>query len=238
MKFSVDPEEIKKFENSSGEWENPEGEFKILRKINPLRISYVTEKISEHFPGRPFSELKILDAGCGGGLASIALAEEGFNVTGLDACASGLESARSEAEKKGLKIDFRLGAIEDIKGSKFDCVICMEVIEHIPDLGFFIENLTRAVSEKGIIIISTFNRTVKSYLLGIIAAEYLLGWVAKGTHDYKKFVKPSELSRALRKNGFSVKEIKGLSFNLFKGNWFFSEDIGVNYFLYATKNCR
>ncbi len=232
---SLDKSEIAKFDALSGEWENPKGKFKILHDINPLRLAFIMDKIKENFGEKPLAELTALDVGCGGGLVSLELAKAGLKVKAIDASEGNIKIAQKLAEKNNLNVDYSQSAAEDLPDIKFDLVLCLEVIEHVSDTGFLVKNLLRLVKEDGALIVSTINRNIKSYLLGIVAAEYILGWVPKNTHEYSKFLKPSELNSLLKKKGAYIKELKGLSFDPVRGSWNLSEDISVNYFAHIKK---
>ncbi len=242
QKTSIDQSELKKFNKSFEEWWDPNGEFKTLHEINPIRISYITDKITEHFNLQnsslnPLKNLSILDVGCGGGLVSVPIYKNGANVVGLDANKHNIKAATSYAKKNNLDIKFINTTIEKLAanldkpglGECYDVVLCLEVIEHVANLVEFLQNLVKLVKPGGLIIISTINRNIKSYFQAIVMAEYFLHWVETGTHDHAKFVKPSELHNML-KNGKKIKELKGLKFNLLTNKWYISDDINVNYF--------
>jgi len=227
---SIDKKELEKFEKISHSWWNKEGEFGILHRINPVRLDYIIEKIKSHY--NDISNLEILDIGCGGGLVATALAMQGFNVTAIDALQSNIETAVNYARENNIKVNYLKSTIEELESEKqYDAVICLEVIEHIENVQQFILNLVDRIKLNGIAIISTVNRTKKAYLLGIIAAEYILGWVPKNTHDYNKFLKPSEIYEMLEDTNVEIEELKGLVYNMTKDEWHLSDDIDVNYFM-------
>ncbi|AAU04077.1 bifunctional 2-polyprenyl-6-hydroxyphenol methylase/3-demethylubiquinol 3-O-methyltransferase UbiG [Rickettsia typhi] len=231
---SINKKELKKFEKISHNWWNKDGEFGILHRINHIRIEYIIEKIKLHY--NDISKLQILDVGCGGGLIAAPLASQGFNVTAIDALKSNIETATIYAQKNDLKINYLQTTIEELENDKlYDVVICLEVIEHVENVQQFILNLVQHIKPNGIAIISTINRTKKAYLFGIIVAEYILGWVPKNTHDYSKFLKPSEIYEILTDTNIEIKELKGLVFNLARNEWKLSNDIDVNYFMYLGK---
>lgn len=241
IKTSIDEIELNKFNKTAQEWWDPLGEFKMLHQINPIRIDYIKSKIFSHFNIDDSSSLKhlnLLDVGCGGGLITVPMHNIGFNISALDANEHNIIAAKSYAETNGFKINFINNTVENHidTGNKYDIIICLEVVEHVSRLPLFLRSLYNMLNEGGILIISTINRTVKSYLLAIIMAEYILGWVPRKTHDYKKFVKPSEIFNIFSMSNISLKELKGLSFDLINNNWFISDDIDVNYFATFIKN--
>jgi len=228
---SIDKTELEKFEKISHNWWNKEGEFAILHRINPIRLDYIIEKIKSHY--NDISDLAILDVGCGGGLIATALAMQGFNVTAIDALQSNIDTAIDYATKNNIKVNYLKSTVEELESDKqYDVVICLEVIEHVENVQEFLLNLVKHIKPGGMAIISTINRTKKAYLLGIVAAEYILGWVPKNTHDYSKFLKPSEIYEMLADANIELKELKGLTYNIAKDEWHLSDDIDVNYFMY------
>lgn len=249
-KSSIDAKELNKFTKTSEEWWDTEGEFKILHKINPLRIDYIVQKIlySTHPDPKPktgskmeaaasgarpiLSNVSILDVGCGGGLISIPLCKLGAKITALDANNHNIIAASLRAKAQNLTIEFVTATAEEYlaTGILHDIVICLEVIEHVSDPQEFMHTLTKLVKPGGMIILSTINRTPKSYAQAIIMAEYVLNWVKAGTHDYHKFIKPSELNKMLQGTKFYIDELKGLKFNPIAKDWYLSENIDVNYF--------
>jgi 2-polyprenyl-6-hydroxyphenyl methylase/3-demethylubiquinone-9 3-methyltransferase len=235
---SINKEELDKFDAISEEWWNKTGKFKILHQINPVRISYINNKIEEHFVTLDAINLKnlnILDIGCGGGLVSSELANSYHNITGIDASNANINIAKSYADKNNLKINYICSTAEELvinNMNQYDVIICLELIEHVNNPKIFIENLANLLKKDGMIILSTINRTTKSYLLSIIMAEYILGWVPKNTHDYNKFLKPSELTQLFGTTNISLKELKGLSYNIINNLWKLSDEIDVNYFAY------
>lgn len=241
-KSSIDPNEAKKFNDLSTAWWNRQGAFKILHQINPLRLKFITDKIDQHFENcitdYSILDLKILDVGCGGGLVSIPLAQTGAQITGIDAGVDNINSCVEQALLQNLKIDFLHSSVEEIVSSSqcFDVVLCLEVIEHVVNIEEFVRNLSILVKKGGMLIISTINRNLKSYLQAIIAAEYILRWVPKKTHTYDKFLKPSELNNLLISNKMIIKELVGLKYSISQDLWYLSNDINVNYFAYITKN--
>jgi 2-polyprenyl-6-hydroxyphenyl methylase/3-demethylubiquinone-9 3-methyltransferase len=237
---TIDAQEIEKFSKMADEWWDPEGKFKPLHLINPIRLQYIREVLGQHFSLEnmtlPLSNLKILDIGCGGGLVSIPLARLGADITAIDASEKNIKIASMSADKFNVKVRFKHSAVEELDTDKFDVVLALEVIEHISNIEVFVQNIARLLKNDGILIISTINRTTQSYLQAIVAAEYLLQWMPIGTHEFKKFLKPSEIANQLTSNNLKILEMKGLKFNPFKWQWSLSDDLNVNYFIVAKKS--
>ncbi len=238
---SIVAKEIENFSKDSSHWWDENGPFKPLHALNPVRLSYIKAQICEAF-GRdtqslkPFEGLSMIDVGCGGGLVCEPLARLGADVSGADADANAIAVAKDHAKDNGLKIDYQAKPAEEIKKT-FDVVMALEIIEHVADPAAFVKSIAALCKPGGLIIFSTLNRTPKSFALGIVAAEYILRWVPAGTHTWKKFVKPSELSRMAREAGLNAHNISGLIFNPLKNEFALSpKDIDVNYLLTATKD--
>ncbi|NBP72598.1 MAG: bifunctional 2-polyprenyl-6-hydroxyphenol methylase/3-demethylubiquinol 3-O-methyltransferase UbiG, partial [Alphaproteobacteria bacterium] len=220
----------------------PDGKFRPLHRFNPVRLQYIRDRMCAHFGRdprslRPFEGLKFLDVGCGGGLISEPLARMGASVTAIDASEKNIGTARVHAEKNGLDIDYRATTVEDLAatGESFHAVISMEVVEHVADVDLFLDGCAALMADRGAIVLATLNRTPKSFAFGIVGAEYIMRWLPRGTHDWKKFVRPSELARALRRNRVAVDDISGLTFNPLNGAWRISGDVSVNYVLFGTR---
>lgn len=227
--------EIEKFEDLASKWWDPEGPMKPLHKLNPTRIKYIKTKILQHFETDTLKDLRVLDIGCGAGLVCEPLARLGAKVTGLDAATQNIEAAIEHASENGLDIEYINKQANDFSPSdKFDVVLGLEIIEHVDTPQEFIDTICSLVKSEGLIIVSTLNRNPKSFLLGIVAAEYLLGWLPKGTHNWQKFIKPSELIKMLSKTGFYAFDLTGLVYNPLKDSFAVSKtDIDVNYFVAA-----
>jgi 2-polyprenyl-6-hydroxyphenyl methylase/3-demethylubiquinone-9 3-methyltransferase len=239
---SVDAAEIAQFSALAGRWWDPEGEFAALHKLNPVRLAYIRDAAIAHFglkrdTLRPLEGLRVLDIGCGGGLLCEPLARMAAAVSGVDASDAGIEAARAHAGEVGLAIDYRHATAEALAaaGESYDIVLAMEVIEHVADVDGFIATACALVRPGGLMFAATLNRTPKSFAAAIVAAEYLLRWVPRGTHDWKKFVKPSELARSLRAGGLEVHDISGVTLDGRTGDWIKSTDPSVNYLLSAAK---
>ncbi|PZQ43787.1 MAG: bifunctional 3-demethylubiquinol 3-O-methyltransferase/2-polyprenyl-6-hydroxyphenol methylase [Micavibrio aeruginosavorus] len=240
---TVDAKEIENFAKDSAHWWDENGPFRPLHRLNPVRLHYIKEQVcaryGRNFMGlKPFKGLSVLDTGCGGGLVCEPMARLGADVTGIDADANAIAVAAAHAKQSGLQIDYRATSTDGLIASKkkFDVVLALEIVEHVADVDQFVTHCASLCKPNGLIVFSTLNRTPKSFALGKIAAEYVLGWVPKGTHDWKKFLKPSELSRAVRSAGADIQNIEGMVFDPlileFKRS---TSDIDVNYFLSAVK---
>jgi 2-polyprenyl-6-hydroxyphenyl methylase/3-demethylubiquinone-9 3-methyltransferase len=241
--FSIDAAEIDKFSRMAPDWWNPAGPFAPLHRLNPVRLSFIRDSAVAHF-GRdaaaidPLVGLSALDVGCGGGLVAEPLARLGAAVTAIDADAQAILAAGAHADERGLDVDYRVGAAEDLvaAGARFDLVLALEIVEHVADRGAFLAMIASLVAPGGLLMLSTLNRTLASLALGIGAAEYLLRWVEPGTHDWRKFVKPSELAAGLRSAGFDMTGLTGLVFDPLERAFRLSrENVAVNYFATAVR---
>jgi 2-polyprenyl-6-hydroxyphenyl methylase/3-demethylubiquinone-9 3-methyltransferase len=242
VRDSVDPAEIAKFSAMAEEWWDPAGKFRPLHKLNPTRLAFVRDRIAGHLgrdplADRPLAGLSLLDIGCGGGLLAEPLCRLGAEVTGIDASERTIKVASVHAAEVGLAIDYRHAAAEDLagEGARFDAVLNMEVVEHVADLGAFLAASGALVKPGGAMVVATLNRTPKAFLLGIVGAEYLLRWLPPGTHDWRRFVRPSELARGLVAAGLTVTEIAGMTYNPLTDAWHLSRDTDVNYMVFAVK---
>ena len=240
---SIDDTEIARFESVAAEWWDSDGKFRPLHRMNPTRIGYIRDALCRHF-GRtvgdatPLDGLSIADVGCGGGLLCEPMARLGARVTGVDAGAEAVSIARLHADQMGLEIDYRQATAEALaeEGAKYDAVLALEIVEHVADIDAFLAAVSALVRPGGVLIMSTLNRTAKSFGLAIVGAEYLLRWVPRGTHDWRKFVRPSELASGLRSHGIDVDDVRGMVFNPLDGTWSLSDrDLDVNYLLAGRK---
>ena len=236
---TVDAEETRRFAAIADEWWDPEGKFKPLHAMNPVRIGWVRDRIAERFgrnplAPRPLSGLSVLDAGCGGGLVAEPLSRLGANVTAIDAEPETVGIARAHAAAAGLDIDYRCAAVESLAGARFDAVLALELVEHVPDLGAFVRAAATLLKPGGLMLFSTLNRTAASLLKAKIGAEYLLRWLPPGTHRFSRFAKPSELARAVRAAGLRPAAVSGMSYAPLSGVWSLSRDLSVNYLMAAT----
>jgi len=239
---TVDIAEIGRFDAQAEAWWDPEGSFKALHRLNPTRLAFIRSRLLDHFrrdPSllRPFSDLRLLDIGCGGGLIAEPMARLGFAVTGIDAGSEAIAAASEHAGAARLDIDYRVAAAESLAdaGERFDVVLALEVIEHLAERDRFWPALGRLAAPGGALIAATINRTARSFALAIVGAEYILGWIPRGTHDWRKFVQPSELILGLRRNGLHPTEITGSSYQPGTGEWVLSRDIEVNYLVMAAR---
>ena len=238
---TLDPAEVARFSAIAAQWWDPEGEFKPLHALGPTRMGYLRDEMKRHFAieaqSKPLAALRILDVGCGGGLVCEPLARMGATVTGIDPGAETIAVAATHARAQGLAIDYRAARIEDLtaSGETFDVVTCLEVVEHVPDVGAFLQWAARAVRPGGLLIVSTLNRTLRSYALAIVGAEYVLRWLPAGTHDWNRFVRPDEMSIYIKRTGLNAPRFAGLVLNPLTNVWSLSSDTAVNYFASASK---
>ncbi len=244
---SVDPEDVARFNRLGDLWWDKNGKMGILHDINPIRVAYIRDHVRRFIlhdagalntPGaRPLEGVRIADIGCGGGILSESLAELGAKVTGVDPAPNNIAVAQRHAEKSGLDIDYRNITAEDLAatGEQFDAVAALEVIEHVEGPQDFIAMLGRLLKPGGLIFLATIDRTTKSYLFAILAAEYVLGWVPKGTHNHDKFIRPDELSSWLRRAGMREIDRAGMNFQPLTRSWRKSHDTDVNYMMAAKK---
>ena len=233
---SIDKQEIENFSKDSSHWWDENGPFKPLHRLNPTRVAYIKEQICTHFGKdqqslKALKGLKILDVGCGGGLICEPMARMGADISGVDADSNAIQVAIDHASAQDIKINYHCDAVENLT-EQYDVVLALEIIEHVQDPAQFVEDVCARVKKGGLVIFSTLNRNPKSFLLGVVAAEYILRWVPKGTHSWKKFIQPSELSRYLRNAGAKPCDISGLIFNPIKREFALSSsDLDVNYLI-------
>lgn len=240
---TIDPAEVAHFEAMAAEWWDPRGRFAPLHRMNPTRADYLRDQAIRHFKldgqsATPLKNVKLLDVGCGGGLLSEAMAKMGANVCGIDAGLENIKMAALHARQGGLEVDYSCHSAEEMAaiGAKFDMVVALEIIEHVADVQLFYQALTQLVRPGGLLVLSTLNRTPKSYALAIVGAEMVLRWLPRGTHDWNKFIKPSEMAAALRNQGLKVADTTGLCFHPL--TWSFSlnsKDLDMNYLMTAEK---
>ena len=236
-------EEIAKFSALADSWWDPSGPFRPLHKLNPARIKFARDRLANHFHrdtgrSKPFSGLTLLDIGCGGGLIAEPMARLGFHVTGIDASEQNIGVAQVHADRLGLQIVYEHAAPEKLVSRKhsYDVVLALEVVEHVPDLDAFVAAAAQLVAPGGVLIAATLNRTLKALALAKIGAEYIMRWLPTGTHDWRKFVRPSELASGFRRSGLSVTELTGVSYDVFTDRWRLSKDLDVNYLALALKH--
>jgi len=226
----------------AAEWWNPHGKFAPLHKFNPLRLRYIRETAARHFSRdarnlRPFDGLALLDIGCGGGLLSEPMTRLGFRVTGADASDKNIQIAGLHAAQSGLAIDYRCVTAEALadEGAAFDVVLNMEVVEHVADLRLYLQSCAHLVRPGGIMFVATLNKTLKAFALAKVGAEYVLGWLPRGTHDWSRFVEPQALATMLEEAGLEVRATQGISFDPLSWDWRLSSDTDVNYMVVAEK---
>ena len=227
---NVDPAEIDKFQSIASRWWDRESEFKPLHDINPLRVDYIERQV------KGLAGKQVIDIGCGGGILTEALAQRGALMTGIDMAEQSLKVARLHLHESDLDIDYQLSTAEafaEHNAARFDVVACLEMLEHVPDPAAIIDAAVRLLKPGGCLILSTLNRNPKSFALAILGAEYVLGLIPRGTHQYRRFIKPSEMAAQLRANGMQVRDISGMSYNPLTRNYTLGRDIDVNYLMTA-----
>ncbi len=239
---TIDDAEVARFSALAAEWWNPQGKFAVLHKFNPVRLRFIREHALRHFRRdsaslTPFTGLRLLDIGCGGGLLSEPMARLGFDVVGADASERNIRTASTHAREQGLQIDYRTTTAEELAaaGEQFDVILNMEVVEHVADLDLFLGSCAQMLKPGGIMVVATLNRTLKSWALAIVGAEYVLGWLPRGTHDWNKFIRPMELDAALARAGLNGRSETGVMYNPLLNEWKQSGDTDVNYMLVAEK---
>jgi 2-polyprenyl-6-hydroxyphenyl methylase/3-demethylubiquinone-9 3-methyltransferase len=237
---SVDPAELERFSRYAADWWNPRGSMAPLHKFNPVRLGYIRDQVAARFKRDSkkldcLEGLRILDIGCGGGILSEPLARLGAKVLGADPSAENIAAARAHAKESGVEVDYRATTAEDLADAKerFDVVLAMEVVEHVADVGAFVDACATMVRPGGLMIAATLNRTLKSFAFAIVGAEYVLRWLPRGTHQWDKFVTPQELETAIENGGLEVIGERGVVYNPFADRWQLSSDMDVNYMLVA-----
>jgi 2-polyprenyl-6-hydroxyphenyl methylase/3-demethylubiquinone-9 3-methyltransferase len=240
---SIDPDEVARFSALAEKWWDAKGEFAPLHKFNPVRLGFIRDRAAERFgrdvkARRPFEGLRLLDIGCGGGLLSEPMARLGFAVTGVDASARNIGTAKAHAEPQGLDIDYRCDTAEALLGQgagPFDVVLNMEVIEHVADPGGYLRTCAKLVAPGGMMFVATLNRTPQAFALAVVGAEYVLRWLPRGTHDWKKFLKPEEIRGFLDGEPVDVQGPFGVAYNPLADKWSLSGDTQVNYMMTVMK---
>jgi len=239
---SVDAGEVAKFSALAAEWWDPAGKFAPLHKFNPIRLAFIRQEAAARYARdakslRPFEGLSLLDIGCGGGLLSEPMARLGFAVTGADASQRNIGTARAHAEKTGLSIAYRAVTAEALvaEGARFDVVLNMEVVEHVADVPAYLAACAQLVKPGGIMIVATLNKTLKSLALAKFAAEYVLGWMPRGTHDWSRFISPADLQKSLQDAELTILKTQGVSFDPLTWDWRLSSDLDINYMVVAAR---
>jgi len=228
---NFDPEEIAKFEAMAEEWWDPTGKFKPLHRINPLRLDYIARQLN-------IDDARILDVGCGGGLLAEGMAARGARVTGIDRSPKALNVARVHSEKSGVAVEYIENDAElwaESHAADYDAVTCLEVLEHVPDVRRTVAACASMIKPGGHFFFATLNRNPVAYIKAILGAEYVLGWLPKGTHEYAKFIKPSEMNIALRAADLEIKDLRGMSYSMLSDQFTLSDDLSVNYLGFAIK---
>jgi 2-polyprenyl-6-hydroxyphenyl methylase/3-demethylubiquinone-9 3-methyltransferase len=240
---SVDEKEVEQFARLGADWWDARGPMAALHKFNPVRLAYIRDQAAARF-GRDAKKvdclkgLRMLDIGCGGGILSEPLARLGAAMVGADPSPENVEIASAHAAESGLSIDYRATTAEELAaaGEHFDVVLAMEVVEHVADVDLFISTCATMVKAGGLMIAATLNRTLKSFALAIVGAEYVLRWLPRGTHQWDKFVTPRELETAIENTGLRVCGERGVVYNVFADRWQLSSDMDVNYMLVAARD--
>ncbi len=239
---SVDESEVERFSRYGADWWDPRGPMAALHKFNPVRLGYIRDKAAERFAREPkkldcLKGLRMLDIGCGGGILSEPLARLGAQMVGADPSAENIAVASAHAQENGVTVDYRATTAEELaaQAERFDVVLAMEVVEHVTDVNAFVATCAAMVKPGGLMIAATLNRTLKSFALAIVGAEYVLRWLPRGTHQWDKFVTPDELELAFEHAGLRVTGERGVVYNLFADRWQLSSDMDVNYMLVAER---
>jgi len=233
---TADPTEIARFNALAEEWWNPDGVFKVVHAFNRVRVAHISRRLPlllrrDPSSAQPLLGLKIIDVGCGAGLVTEPISRLGGEVLGIDAAERNVSVAERHARLTGASVRYRHALVEDCadQSNMFDVALSLEVVEHVANLTAFLAALGRLVMPNGVLVIGTLNRTLRSYVKAIVAAEYALGWLPRGTHDWSKFVTPEELNFALKRNGFEIAEACGVAFNPLTMRWSISADLSTNY---------
>lgn len=241
-KTTIDQSEVDRFSAMAAEWWNPTGKFKPLHKFNPVRLAYIRDQAGANFSreprsARPLEGLRVLDIGCGGGLLSEPMARMGASVVGADPSEKNIGIASTHAKASGVSVDYRAVTAEELAkaGETFDIVLNMEVVEHVADVDFFMSTCAKMVRPGGLMFVATINRTMKAAALAIFAAENILRWLPRGTHQYEKLVRPEELEKPLAAAGLDIIQRTGVFFNPLQNQWNLSKDMDVNYMLLARR---
>ncbi len=239
---TVDADEVARFDALAARWWRADGPMRALHRLNPTRVRFVRERVAARLGRDPEAEaplagLDLIDVGCGAGLLAEPMARLGARVTGLDAAAENIRVAAAHAEAGGLDIDYRRTDVETLarEGARYDVVLTMEVVEHVADLGAFLDACCALLRPGGAMFLATLNRTPQSFALAIVGAEYLLRWLPRGTHDWRRFVRPGELAAHLRRGGVSLRELVGVRYSPLADDWSTSDDLSVNYMAMGEK---
>ncbi len=239
---TVDPEDVARFSAMAAEWWDPEGKFRPLHRLNPVRLGYIRDRLCTRYGRderslRALEGLEIVDIGCGGGLIAEPLARMGATVTAIDASEKNIAVARTHALETGVAIDYRATTAEALaaEGRQFDAVVALEVVEHVADVALFLQSCAALTKPGGALFLATLNRTAKSYLFAIVGAEYVLRWLPRGTHQWEKFLRPSELVDGLAAQGVAVADLTGVCYDPLADDWRLGRDLSVNFMVYGEK---
>lgn len=240
---TIDPSEVEKFESIAAEWWDPSGKFKPLHKFNPIRLGLIRDELCAHFDRDPMAKkplegIRLIDIGCGGGLVSEPMARLGATVMGIDAAEGNVKTASVHAQQTGVEVDFRHTSAEDLLASgiaPFDAVLNLEVVEHVADVDLFLGTSAQLLRPGGIMAVATLNRTLKAAATAVFAAEYILRWLPRGTHDPRKFLRPDEVRAYLKEAKLDINGEHGLSYNPLADKWSVGTDMSVNFMVFATK---
>jgi 2-polyprenyl-6-hydroxyphenyl methylase / 3-demethylubiquinone-9 3-methyltransferase len=245
MRSTIDQSDVARFSRLSEQWWSLRGPWATLHRFNEVRLAYIRDRTAEYFGGDPqrqaiLRSLRILDIGCGGGILSEPLARLGATVVGIDPSANNITVARAHAAQAGLWVDYRCMGVEDLAetGETFDVVLAMEVVEHVADADLFLDLAAGRVKPRGLLFVGTLNRTIRSFVLAIVGAEYVLGWIPRGTHQWHKFLRPDELATALKRNGLHISDKIGVIYNPFANRFQLARDLSASYMAFAEKGGR
>ena len=233
-KITINKKEIDKFSKLAEEWWDPNGKFKPLHNFNPVRLKYIKDSILKKYKNtdkkRPLKNIRILDIGCGGGLLCEPLSKLGAEVVGIDASEKNIKIAKLHSRENNLKINYFCASPENFKiKGKFDVILNMEIVEHVENVNFFLNQSTKFLKKKGLMFVATLNKTLKSFFFAIIGAEYVLRWLPIGTHDWNMFIEPKKLINICKNNNLVLQDLFGVKYNLINNDWEVSKDTSINY---------
>ena len=233
-KITINKKEIDKFSKLAEEWWDPNGKFKPLHNFNPVRLKYIKDSILKKYKNtdkkRPLKNIRILDIGCGGGLLCEPLSKLGAEVVGIDASEKNIKIAKLHSRENNLRINYFCASPENFKiKGKFDVILNMEIVEHVENVNFFLNQSTKFLKKEGLMFVATLNKTLKSFFFAIIGAEYVLRWLPIGTHDWEMFIEPKKLINICKNNNLILQDLFGVKYNLINNDWEVSKDTSINY---------